>query len=404
MTIPCVPPTQFVLGIESDVHTQAWQHSQTVPPLNRWCAYLNQLSQATILPWIQDEFDPTAVLWQDHATLSGIWNWVNGTAIAVGNHRFILIPDQSLETQEFVVPQEWVDLPGWAGDYYLAVQVDPTGEWLRIWGYITHAQLKAKGIYDASDRTYCLDAIDLIQDVTVLGVVRQLNPTEVTRAAIAPLPTLEALAGDRLIAQLGQQDPSIWRLTLPFEQWGALLESGESRQRLLQCVQPESTVNTRPDPVEPAPPPVNLSQWLQNVFEETWQTLEALLGTQPDLAFNFRRVQSQAETETLTRRARRVRLQTADASHVVLLVLTLGHEPDGRVLARIQLYPLERTEFLPPGLTLTMLSGAGDIVQSVQARDQDDCIQLKRFRCLPRKSFRLQVSLDDASFTETFIS
>lgn len=42
--------------------------------------------------------------------------------------------------------------------YYLAAQVKPDGEWVRIWGYTTHTELKSLAHYDSVDRTYCMDA------------------------------------------------------------------------------------------------------------------------------------------------------------------------------------------------------------------------------------------------------
>jgi len=41
------------------------------------------------------------------------------------------LPERDLTKR--MVPQEWVDIPEWAADYYLAVQVNPDSGWLRIW-------------------------------------------------------------------------------------------------------------------------------------------------------------------------------------------------------------------------------------------------------------------------------
>jgi len=62
--------------------------------------------------------------------------------------------------------------PRLAADYYLAVQViqipvDP------VWIH-NHLQLKSDGIM-ILDRTYCLDEDDLIDDLNILWVARQLS-------------------------------------------------------------------------------------------------------------------------------------------------------------------------------------------------------------------------------------
>lgn len=72
--------------------------------------------------------------------LSSIWEVVNGTAIGIGETRIVLIPE-AMDTDEYEVQAEWVDIPSWAADYYLAVQVNSEDCWLRIWGYTTHKKL-----------------------------------------------------------------------------------------------------------------------------------------------------------------------------------------------------------------------------------------------------------------------
>ena len=54
---------------------------------------------------------------------------------------------------------------------------------LRLYGYTTHQQLQ-QGEYDWRDRTYSLAETDLNLDLSAFWVVRQLQPYELTRAAI----------------------------------------------------------------------------------------------------------------------------------------------------------------------------------------------------------------------------
>ncbi len=94
--------------------------------------------------------------------------------------------------------------------------------------------MKTKGSYDASDRTYSLDEDDLIKDINVLWVARQLCPDEPTRATIAPLPALPLAQAENLISRLGASDIVTPRLAVPIDLWGALLDHGGWRQRLYQ--------------------------------------------------------------------------------------------------------------------------------------------------------------------------
>lgn len=224
--------TDLILEISPEQRDRAWQHSQSFStPSSRWNAYLNQLALGAILPWLQEDYHPQATS-QPWAALSSGWEAVNGTAVAIDATKLVLVPSEAMDLSELRVPQEWVDLPKWAADYYLAVQVETDEGWVRIGGYCTHEQLKNRGTYDPNDRSYCLDEADLITDINVLWVSRQLCPEEPTKAAIAPLPTLPLSQAENLLQRLG--NPAILnpRLAIPFPLWGALVEHGGWRQRL----------------------------------------------------------------------------------------------------------------------------------------------------------------------------
>lgn len=228
-------PRQLCLEIAQTVLAKAWQQSQSFSMPNcRWNAYLNQICLNTFLPWLREEYAPRATPWPNSAALPSFWGLVNGTAITLGTTRLVLIPTETIDLSELRVPQEWVDIPSWAADYYLAVQVNPDDGWVQIRGYATHQQLKTSGSYDPGARTYCLDSDDLIEDLNVLWVARQLGLEEPTRSELAQLPALTIAQTENLLQRL--KDPAIVvpRLFVPFEIWGALLENGGWRQRLYE--------------------------------------------------------------------------------------------------------------------------------------------------------------------------
>jgi Protein of unknown function (DUF1822) len=200
----------------------------------RWRGHLNQMCLDAFLPWLREQEVPSARVWTQTAVLPSFWEFVNGTAIACDNIRLVLIPTTAIDTDELRVPQEWVDIPDWVADYYIAVQVNPNGGWVTICGYTTHRQLKTKGVYDASDRAYSLDENDLIKDINGLWITRQLCPEEVLRESVAPLPTLPLAQAENLLQRLGNSEIIFPRLAIPFELWGALLAHGGWRQRLYE--------------------------------------------------------------------------------------------------------------------------------------------------------------------------
>jgi hypothetical protein len=226
--------TDLILEIPPSVQQQVELESQSFAHSLSYQSYQNQLCLGAVLPWLQEDFTPQAQVWPDAAVLPSFWELVNGTAITIQTSRLILVPSENIDSSELRVPQEWVDLPTWAGDYYLAVQVEADAGYVRVWGYCSHAKLKYQGKYQASDRTYALDAENIITDITVLNVAQEYCADEVTRADLAQLPPLPQTQAENLITRLGNPEIINPRLGVPFPLWGALIEHGGWRQTLYE--------------------------------------------------------------------------------------------------------------------------------------------------------------------------
>jgi Protein of unknown function (DUF1822) len=306
--------------------------------------------------------------------------------------RFIFIPDKSIDTSQLSIPQEWIDIPNWAGDYYFAVQINPDEQQLRIWGYTTHDHIKNQGAYDPFDRTYHLDTPSLITDLNVLWVVRQLNPEEVTQAALSPLTPVPAAQADQLLQRLASADIPIPRLEIPFSLWGSLLTSESWRDRLTQSRQTGA--------VAPVRRLTQLSQWFQNAVIEGWQVLEDLAN--PDeLATSLRQtpvseVSREASREASVRRVKRLTLR----QQTLLLIVAIAPEPDEKVNVRIQLRTEERTEDLPENLLLSLQSSTGSMIQSMQTGDRYSSIQLRPFKCRSGTQFKIQLEEQNPNLIE----
>ncbi|MCU0547813.1 MAG: DUF1822 family protein [Leptolyngbya sp. Prado105] len=368
-------PTQPCLEISPQSNLSAWQNRSRFAPA-RWNTYLNQVCLQPVLTWLQDSET------LEQTALQNLWQLVTGTPFTLGAHRVILIPDKTIDTSELKVPQEWVDIPSWAGDYYFAAQVNPDDASILIWGYTTHAQLKAFAQYDSDDRTYTLAAEQMIQDFAVFTVTREVAPEAVTRAEIASLAPVPATQADNLLQRLANPEVLQPRLEIPFQLWGALLEQSQWLNQLGQL-----RLGSRTE---------SLSQWFQNTIAEGWQTLESLLGNEPSLAYSFRQTLEQNSIQ---------RVKVLELGEQTLwLSVVLEQEDNDRLSVRVQLRSAERDGILPSGLMLTMLSSAGDIVQAVEAREQDNLIQLRRFRCSTGTEFRVQIAFDADQLTENFLA
>jgi hypothetical protein len=61
----------------------------------------------------------------------------------------------------------------------------------------------------------------------------------------------------------------------------------------------------------------------------------------------------------------------------VALIVNVMSETEIKLRIFAQLYPTGKQKYLSPNLKLSLLSKAGKILQEVQARNQDNYIQLK---------------------------
>ncbi len=268
-------PDQIWLEVSPDEIENKWssQHKYSYD-VARWNAFLNNLTLDAFLKWIEEEsgIKEQLKVWPSREDLPRIWEVVNGTVIKLGETRIVLIPSGDTDTKEFCVPAEWVDIPSWAADYYLAVQVNPDGHWLRVWGYTTHKKLKQVGEYNNIRRTYSLEGEELIEDLNVMWVARELGSDR--KAAVEPLPNLSRTQKENLLKQLSQPSSYSPRLKIDFAQWAVFIEDETFRQQLYkqrieqEPVAPVVAVATRR---------VNLRQWLQRNFEEGWQAVEDVL-------------------------------------------------------------------------------------------------------------------------------
>lgn len=151
-----------------------------------------------------------------------------------------------------------------------------------------------------------------------------------------------------------------------------------------------------------------LSQWLENVFDTSWQTIEALLGsTQTNLAFSFRRNENFKETssqhhEASVRRAKLIDLGLQLAGHSVALIVELRQASPQKTDILIQVHPTGSQTYLPPLLQLIVLDESTEIFLEAQARSADNYIQLQ-FSGKPKEKFSVKVALGDVSITENFV-
>ncbi|MEH1901889.1 MAG: DUF1822 family protein [Nostoc sp.] len=146
---------------------------------------------------------------------------------------------------------------------------------------------------------------------------------------------------------------------------------------------------------------VNLNQWFDNLFENSWMALEEVFGSINKKKFALRSISSFNEANVVRAKIIDLGLQVGNQSVVLLVAIAPYSEEKVEIL--VQLHPMEAKTYLPSKLRMNLLSESGEIIQEVGSRSNDNFIQLKRFRGYSGESFKIQVSDGDFTIKETFV-
>lgn len=329
---------QVYVEIEPALRETVWQQSQGLATAaSRWRAYINDLTLRSLLPWIQENVTATHCVPMLKATLwPTVWEWVTGSALTVGNQRWVLMANEALDADELRVPQEWVDSPNWMGDYYLLVQVNVEDGWVKIAGFTSHAQLKGSGEFDGRDRTYSLLSEALTTDINIIDLITTLAPNAITRAAVQPISRLSSERAHQLIDRLSNPTLLNPRLAIDFASWSALLSHGGWRREM--SAQRRGNASS-----------FSVGAWLQSGISQVaqqlgWQTI----SFQPAMAG------ARGDAESRTTQTALLRAIVIDGVDYTLEVSPLNSEQPNAW--RFTLRKL--TGLIPAGVTLSLLTEA----------------------------------------------
>ncbi len=251
---------------------QAWDKAQIYTnDISRWNAYLNLLCLSVLENYWQEENENNISIPDN----SNLWEFINGSKINFGNKCFIIIPEDTLDTAEFSIPQEWVDLPNLIGDYYLAVQILPDDSYLRVWGGIFHDDIQVSASYDSISRTYDLDRYCLTEEISILSALKELNNIE--KKSPKKLVTLTNNKVDILIDLLSEPEIDLPRLEIDFQQWGCLFNDNNYLKKLYQQRLKKARKATTTSAGEFKNKYIKLSNWFNQQIETGWQTIDELL-------------------------------------------------------------------------------------------------------------------------------
>lgn len=153
--------------------------------------------------------------------------------------------------------------------------------------------------------------------------------------------------------------------------------------------------------------PVNLSCWLNNIFDAGWQTVEALFSTEAvnpafsvRSAYNLKEINPKTSVVGITR-GKLIDLGMLLAGHSVSLIVAIAPANE-EVDIRLRVYPAGSQTYLPLNLQLIVLDESGAISLEAQARNADNWMQLE-FSGEPGEQFSVKLALGDVSITEDFV-
>jgi hypothetical protein len=359
---------------------------------------LNQLCLQKTQAWLTEigiESTPTF----PPAQMDSIWDVVNGCPLTVGDRQLILIPSIKLDRQELSVPQEWVDIPAWMGDYYVAVQIDLDDQTMNIWGYTSHRTLRETGTYNQFNRTYNIDGDLLIPKLDILWMSQLLDLQEI--ATVPPISTVAINQNISEIERLSHFSPYSPRLNIDFNAWATIISDSNLRENLYQR---RLRVTKLQSITAPA---ISLTNWLQQEFnqalEQGWELVNNVI-----MGGELTAVRSGSETpifhreKYLVERAKLINLQYQLNETNVVMLIGINPQDSTHVTVSVQIHAMPTVPILPPQLKLSYITNEGEELQSVTSRNHDFQIQLPTFTCDLGTAFNIQLQLDGVSQIEKF--
>ncbi|MEO0645732.1 MAG: DUF1822 family protein [Cyanobacteria bacterium J06650_10] len=163
--------------------------------------------------------------------------------------------------------------------------------------------------------------------------------------------------------------------------------------------------------------PTRLSNWLNNVVEAGWQTLDSLLESvsrQDQLALGFRSAPEVSDApatqqtpsdiqsdNSVIQRCKQIQLEQNAENLDVILQVGFFQQSINEVEVWVQLRPIETQSLLPTSLQLRVLDQNDHDVMQAEARSTE-AIQLK-FVGTVGEQFSLKIDWQSTSFIESFV-
>lgn len=305
----------------------------------QWQAYLNALATLAFATWSKERL-PEQAIQQLSNTI------VDVSYLQVDQFKLCLVATEHVLDEVVNIPKIILEQPDLAAHFYVVLEVLEDQEEVIIRGFLQYDELIAQA--------------------------NQITSSPSDELCRMPLSAFDAEL-NHLIFYLQYAEPSA--IPLPVISAKTVEASSPKDFSILKT---------------------QLSQWLQGVLDEGWQTIDTLINPEANLAWSTRHTPLSAKGGKL------INFGMQLGSQPVVLLVTVIPESEGKIGVNIQVLPAAGAQFLPSQLQLTLLSNTDKILQEVQSRNHDNLIQLKPFKGRPGTSFSVEVRLNDIRVKEVF--
>lgn len=306
----------------------------------QWQAYLNALAMLAFATWLQERLPGNYPIQQ------GSTEFMNVSYLTVGEFKLCLVSTEHVLDEIVRIPRRTIEQPNLSAHLYVVLEVLEDQEQAVVRGFLRHDELitQANPVSSLQPDEFCLLPLSILDaEINHLMVyVQYLEPSTIAIPAALAQPT-----------------------KVP-----PLSDSGTTRTRL--------------------------SQWLQGILEEGWQTIETLINPEVNLAWSTRQTSLGAKGGKL------INFGVQLGGQAIVLLITVTPESEEKIGVNVQVLPAQGVQVLPAQLKLTLLSNVDNILQEVQSREHDNYIQLKPFKGKRGTGFSIKVSLHNINIREAF--
>ena len=233
-----------------------------------------------------------------------------------------------------------------------------------------------------------LNYLDISRDnkakikIRLSGIFSESNEDEI-RSKLREVEKL--LDGEKLILVKIEQGSIVLKLQSSIKAYEKLRELAQSGQ--LQEILGFPIESIELESIEP----VDTREWLESLFNESWQSPETVLATT-----NVRSLVNDTETiETGVSKAKIIYL-TESQSVVTIVRFTLSDE---EIQAILKIYPTANNAYLPEGLVIEILDEPEVNSLRQEVDSYTDSIQIP-FSFKPEEQFKIRLTLENISVTE----